>query len=623
MNEFKLDNKELQHLFDLSLQVLCIAGTDGYFKRVNPAFEKTLGYGCEELQSRPFIEFVHPDDRDATIKEMRKLIEGESTVYFENRYRCKDGSYRCFAWSSTPQHDGLLFASAIDITDRKRAEKLFRGLLEAAPDSMIIADHSGRISLVNAVTQKLFGYTSEELIGQPIEIVIPERFRTAHQKHMTHYFSAPKSRFMGAGVELPALCKDGREFPAEISLGPLAIGNDTYVFCAIRDITARKEAQRALQRSEERFDLAIQGTDAGIWDWDLQTNHVFFSPRWKSILGFEDNEISNDYSEWETRLHADDRERALATVRGYLDGDTPEYELEHRMRHKDGSYRWILARGAAVRDKDGTPYRMVGSHIDITALKRAERVARRQEAELMAAKNIQQRLLPQALPVMPGYDVAWMSYPAEFAAGDHYDFYKLKDGSMGFVISDVSGHGFSSALLMASTHAYLHSLAETETEIEAILTRLNNFLYRETDADKFVTLIFVRIDCNNATLQHGNAGHPSGYVLDCSGAIKSSLEGTGIPLGIAPDILYKTKNSTALNPGDMVLLLSDGVLEAQSPEKEFFDEAKTVQVVRDNHDKSAAQILRQLREALLEFTQREQLEDDVTALLIKCKKPAG
>jgi PAS domain S-box-containing protein len=619
MSDNVIGNDELLRLFDMSIQMLCIAGTDGYFKRLNPAFEKILGYSREELQSRPFIEFVHPDDRQTTLAELNKLSGGGSTNYFENRYRCKDGSYRWLAWSSSPQYQGLLFASAVDVTKRKRAERLFQGLLEAAPDAMIVTDKTGKITMINATTSKIFGFSQEELSGQPIEILIPERFRTNHRKHLITYFSDPKTRFMGAGLELPSMRKDGSEFPAEISLGPLTIEKETYVFCAIRDITSRKKAQQALQRSEERFDLAIRGTDAGIWDWDLKTNAVFYSPRWKSILGYEVGEIRDDFSEWESRLHADDRERAMSTIRAYLDGDTPEYELEHRLRHKDGSYRWIIARGAAVRDKEGNPHRMVGSHIDVTDRKRAEEEALRQEAELMAAKNIQQRLLPQALPVMPGYEVAWMTFPAEFAAGDHYDFFRLKDNSMGFVISDVSGHGFSSALLMASTHAYLHSLAETETEIEEILKRLNNFLYRETDAERFVTLLFIRIDCENGTLQFGNAGHPAGYILDSSGEPKSNLQGTGIPLGIAPDMFYETKNSTALDPGDMVLLLSDGVMEAQSPTNEFFGDDRILRIIRDHHAKPVREILQILHGALLDFTQRDQQEDDITALLIRRK----
>ena len=160
------------------------------------------------------------------------------------------------------------------------------------------------------------------------------------------YKSAPHIRLMGIGVELSARRRDGRAFPVEIALGPLPTDEGLFVISSIRDVTDRKLAEKALRDSQERFDLAVRGTDAGIWDWDLRTNQVFFSPRWKGMLGYEDHEIQASFAEWRARLHPDDRQRALATIREYLDGQRTEYELEHRLQHKDGTYRWILARGA-------------------------------------------------------------------------------------------------------------------------------------------------------------------------------------------------------------------------------------------------------------------------------------
>lgn len=247
------------------------------------------------------------------------------------------------------------------ITERERLQTWFRKLLDSTPDATLVTRHDGVIVLVNEAAERVFGYAPGTLIGQSIEVLIPERHRDGHRRHVEGYKAAPRIRMMGAGQELSARRRDGLVFPVEIALGPMQTDEGLFVFCSVRDITERKLAERALRDSQERFDLAVRGTDAGIWDWDLRTNAVFFSPRWKSMLGYQEHELKDDFAEWEDRLHPDDRERALATIREYLTSQRPEYELEHRLRHKDGTYRWILARGAAVRDAAGHVYRMVGT----------------------------------------------------------------------------------------------------------------------------------------------------------------------------------------------------------------------------------------------------------------------
>jgi len=135
----------------------------------------------------------------------------------------------------------------------------------------------------------------------------------------------------------------------------------------------RKKAEEKLKKSHEQFLLAVEGNHDGIWDWDITTGELFLSARWKEMLGYEDHEILNNIESFRNNLHPDDRPRVMKYLDGYLKGEHHHYHIELRMKHKDGSYRWILARGEALYDENGIPYRMAGSHTDITEKKAMEK----------------------------------------------------------------------------------------------------------------------------------------------------------------------------------------------------------------------------------------------------------
>ena len=158
-----------------------------------------------------------------------------------------------------------------------------------------------------------------------------------------------------------------------------------------KEITEREKTAEALRRSEERYALAVEGASDGIWERDYAAGKTYYSPRWKSMLGYEDHEILNEREEWLKRIHPDDYDMVRRHLADYLEGQTRTYKIEYRMLHKDGSYRWILAKGACVHDFQGKPYRMAGSHTDITERKRAEEELRKNE-ELL-------RIILETLPV--------------------------------------------------------------------------------------------------------------------------------------------------------------------------------------------------------------------------------
>jgi diguanylate cyclase (GGDEF)-like protein/PAS domain S-box-containing protein len=144
---------------------------------------------------------------------------------------------------------------------------------------------------------------------------------------------------------------------------------------ACAEVAERAEHQRAeeaLRESEERYTLAVRGANDGLWDWDLRKAEIYVSPRWKTMLGYEEQEIGTTPEEWFGRVHPEESERLKTQIEAHLEGRTAHLEFEHRIRHRDGSYRWVLARGLAVRNQDGKAYRIAGSLTDITERKKSE-----------------------------------------------------------------------------------------------------------------------------------------------------------------------------------------------------------------------------------------------------------
>jgi PAS domain S-box-containing protein len=257
-------------------------------------------------------------------------------------------------------------------------EVKFRGILESAPDAMVITDAQSLIVLVNAETERLFGYRREELIGQPVDTLVPKRFRAAHPHQRHEYVAHPRTRSMASGLELCGLRKDGIEFPAEISLSPLETREGLFISSAVRDISRRKKAEEALRGSEIRLRMAIEAAEIGTWFWNIQQDEISWSEKFRMLFGLT-SDAKLTYREILEVIHPDDRERVDRSVKNTVEQGVP-YDIEYRIIWPDSSVHWIRAKGRAQRSPEGVAVSMQGIVMDITEHKEAQEVLKYNEA---------------------------------------------------------------------------------------------------------------------------------------------------------------------------------------------------------------------------------------------------
>ncbi|MEJ2191731.1 MAG: EAL domain-containing protein [Nitrospirota bacterium] len=253
---------------------------------------------------------------------------------------------------------------------RTRSERFVSSLLAGIRDPLSVLDGNFVFARLNADYAALKGLPAGELLGKPC-------YRVLHGRDGVCPGCVAEKAFRSKDPcreERRIADPEGSERWMDIYYYPVIGqgGEVTHVIQCFRDVTERKRTEEGLRKSAERYALAARGANEGLWDWDLRRMRVYYSPRWKSMLGFDEKDIGDSPEEWFRRVHPRDREHLEAKLEAHLAGKATQFECEYRVLHRDSTYRWVLSRGLAVRDRQGEAVRIAGSQTDVTERKMAE-----------------------------------------------------------------------------------------------------------------------------------------------------------------------------------------------------------------------------------------------------------
>jgi PAS domain S-box-containing protein len=388
-------------LLEAAPDAMVVVDQAGAIVLLNLQAEKQFGYRRDELVGKQvktvipegFAERLIADDARTAAEALAQQI-GTGLELIGRR---KDGSEFPMELMLSPleSDDGILVTAAIrDIGVRRQAEEhlaqmeaRYRGLLEAAPDAMVVVNHAGEIVLLNLQAEKQFGYRRDELLGLPVKNIIPEGFAERLIADGTRSAAEALAQQIGTGLELIGRRKDGSGFPIELMLSPLEDSDGVLVTAAIRDVTARQADQDALRASEEWHRMAVEVTEMGTWVWDITRDEVTLSDQFRRMFGLTSHKALT-HDALLQNIHQDDREEVRQRIARAIEGSRP-YDVEYRIVRPDGSEHWIASKGRVRRGADGAPESMQGTILDVTERKAgqdsiAERPALdRTSAELM------------------------------------------------------------------------------------------------------------------------------------------------------------------------------------------------------------------------------------------------
>lgn len=347
--------------------------------------ELLIGIDCTKSAEQSEILFKNPVEfvKQIDIILKNQVLTSEILEFADGRILKREyipifieKEYKGHLWSYTDITEKKKIKEAIQQSELKN-----RLIMNAALDAIITIDKKGVITFWNPQAEKIFGWKEKDILGKKLsETIIPNYHRKGHDDGMNNYLKTGNAPVLNRLIELPAINIDGHEFPIELSIIPIKLGDSEFFCSFIRDISDRKKNEQALKASQELWQFALEGAGDGVWEFNFQTQEVFFSKQYKLMLGYKEDEFKNESSEWLNRIHPDDLQIINETDKEYEDKKIVNHQREYRIKHKNGNYIWILDRGMIISyTDDGKPMRIIGTHTDITERKLSEQALKIKE----------------------------------------------------------------------------------------------------------------------------------------------------------------------------------------------------------------------------------------------------
>jgi PAS domain S-box-containing protein len=575
----------------------------------NRALGEILGYSGDEL-TRPeqWDEIVPAEERTACAQRYSELVQGKrETDEYEQHFIHRTGRmilgnsrFRLLRDSAgKPQY---VVALTEDITEHRRStealrssEQLFRTVFENAQIGIGILNIKTGEHLSNRTQTEILGYRQEDLsrVQQWDEIVHPDDRATGAARYSDlvqglHDADEFTQRFIRRDGQI--VTQTGR-----YTLIRDSEGNPDYVIALHEDITERLKAEEALAASERLFRTIFENAQIGISVVNISAQQYHTNRALHEMLGCTSEDLSS-VEKWDLMVHPDEREAGAKRYADLVAGKLDRDEWEQRFVRPDG--RLVIANGrfSVLRDVTGRALYVLNLSEDITERRRAEKELREAHEtlaqqllainnELELARQTQLSILPKDTPRLPGLEIAARYMPMSAVAGDFYDFVMVDEKHVGILIADVSGHGLSAALVASMLKSALPAQLPHASDPARVLSGLNQALFGKFEAH-YVTAAYVFVDMANNTVSYAGAAHPPLLWWHANTQHASECLENGLMLGPFRDSTYSAV-TFALEKGDEIILVTDGILEARDSSGDQFGMDRLRTTIESNHALSA------------------------------------